>query len=162
MRWLFRLRYLRIACIYWVLMVMTAVGTIWHSSFAIASANQPASVTVAQAPTVKPYNVRNTEEKAVLNAFGQAAKKANGGSEPSTVIRLVVSGRYALLNWAYREMGGQTLLVKESGQWKVLRGVGGVISVDLMIQLGVPSAEARALAAKYETTYHESLVPKAN
>lgn len=162
MRWLFRLRYLRIACIYWLLMVMTVIGTIWHSSFAIASASQPALVTVAQTLTVKPYSARNGEEKAVLKAFEQASRKANAGRKPSTVTRLVVSGRYALLNWAYGEMGGQTLLAKDAGQWKVLRGVGGVINVDLMTQQGVPAAEARALAAKYESTYHEPLVPNQN
>jgi hypothetical protein len=53
---------------------------------------------------------------------------------------------YALVNWTYGEMGGQVLLKKEDGQWKVVTGSGGSLqNAEYLMKLGVPSGIAKTL-----------------
>lgn len=61
---------------------------------------------------------------------------------------IVASGSYALASWVYGEMGGQVLLRRENGQWRVVTGGGGSLqNVDYLMQLGVPKKDAETLAA---------------
>jgi hypothetical protein len=60
---------------------------------------------------------------------------------------IVASGSYALASWVYGETGGQVLLRRENGQWRVVTGGGGSLqNVDYLMQLGVPQKDAETLA----------------
>jgi SH3-like domain-containing protein len=60
---------------------------------------------------------------------------------------IVASGSYALVSWVYGETGGQVLLTRENGQWRVVTGGGGSLqNVDYLMQLGVPQKDAETLA----------------
>jgi hypothetical protein len=53
---------------------------------------------------------------------------------------------YALVDWTYGEMGGQVLLKKEDGQWKVVTGGGGSLqNAEYLMEFGVPSGIAKTL-----------------
>jgi hypothetical protein len=53
---------------------------------------------------------------------------------------------YALVDWTYGEMGGQVLLKKEDGQWKVVTGGGGSLqNAEYLMEFGVPSEIAKTL-----------------
>jgi len=61
---------------------------------------------------------------------------------------IVASGSYALATWLYGETGGQVLLRRENGQWRVVNGGGGSLqNVDYLIQLGVPQKDAETIDA---------------
>jgi hypothetical protein len=60
---------------------------------------------------------------------------------------IIASGSYALATWVYGETGGQVLLRRENGQWRVVTGGGGSLeNVDYLMQLGVPQKDAETLA----------------
>ena len=74
-------------------------------------------------------------------------------SRPDLVIidSIIYSGDYALAGWTYSEMGGQVLLKKENGRWRVITGGGGSLQdVNYLMEFGVPRENAAQLAADGE------------
>ncbi len=60
---------------------------------------------------------------------------------------IIASGSYALATWVYGETGGQVLLKRENGQWRVVTGGGGSMEdVNYLMRLGVPRGDAENLA----------------
>jgi hypothetical protein len=90
------------------------------------------------------------EANDALQAAAQAylAKTAELGQQGIQVAGGTVSGAYALLTWEdglYGAGGGQVLMINESGVWRVVRGSGGAVTYQMLINYGVPAEDARQL-----------------
>lgn len=90
------------------------------------------------------------EANDALQAAAQAylAKTAELGQQGIQVAGGAVSGAYALLTWEdglYGAGGGQVLMINESGVWRVVRGSGGAVTYQMLINYGVPAENARQL-----------------
>jgi hypothetical protein len=82
---------------------------------------------------------------------------ANKPLEQPRVYRTTVEGDYAIASWLWGEAGGQTILAKKQGRWKVLRSGGGAVDVGTLKSAGIPEKAARALIQKNATAYNNSI-----
>lgn len=73
---------------------------------------------------------------------------ANKPLELPRVYRTTVEGNYAIASWLWGEAGGQTILAKKQGRWRVLRSGGGAIDVGTLKSAGIPEKAARTLMQK--------------
>jgi hypothetical protein len=130
-----RFKLFGISILYWLLLSLGLVSVLGLSAD-FSSAAQPATKTkVAQ---VSSYSPRNGDEKAAIAAYLKAVAQRQPNSVPPTITKLVVSGQYALLDWVYSQMGGQAVLTKKDGEWRLIRGVGGAFNVQSLQTQGVP------------------------
>jgi hypothetical protein len=118
---------------------LSAFGTGWLSTAMAQQKPKP----------IKPYPAKTDDEKAIVKLAQSRDKK----SESTTVTRLVIIDSYALYSWVVGESGGQTLVQKdEKGNWKIVRGTGGMFDADFLIRkFKVPEATAKSLVKGIET-----------
>lgn len=94
-----------------------------------------------------------SEVDASLQSAAQVylAKTVELGQQGIVVTGGVVSGNYALLNWEdglYGAGGGQVLMMQQDNAWRIVRGVGGVITYQMLINYGVPAEDASRLGGQ--------------
>jgi hypothetical protein len=68
-----------------------------------------------------------------------------------TVRRIVREGKYAIATWQWGEAGGQSILVQQGPQWKVIGSGGGGVNLETLTEKGIPTAIAKQLIQKEQT-----------
>jgi|GEM_PF-1603284 len=87
----------------------------------------------------------SSEQQSVAQAY-LSSIQSQGASPAIQVSQVVVVDQYALLEWSEQDGGGDCLLQKQDGQWRIIRGSGGSFSVVLLNEyLHVPLETAQAL-----------------
>lgn len=155
MRRFMQVRVFGVSMIYWLLLTLGLLGgTTFLPDLSAVSAAVPARFpkALAQIPG-QIYTPQNAEERAVMEAFLTANKKRYPTQKAPTITRLVTSGQHAMLDWIYSQMGGQVVLTKKSGQWQVIRGVGGALNGPTLQRFGLSKTEARDLLQRYQQAY---------
>jgi len=90
-----------------------------------------------------------------------ALKKLNDGMRvPATIRKLVVVDNFALAGWLRGEAGGEILLQRQNGYWKVLTYGGGWLGRRGLTGYGVPKTTAEKILDQYDPNWR-SYEPKA-
>jgi hypothetical protein len=157
MRWFAQVRLFGIAVIYWLLVTFAFLAVLLlHPAFSPAgqaAAQSSAtrigvpSETIAQ--STNQYTPPTAKEQAVVQAYLAAVGAVDSSSRPPTVMEVVTSGQYALLDWTLGETGGQAVLTLRSGQWQLIRGTGGVFDRQTLQGFGLSASDAQALLDAY-------------
>ena len=106
------------------------------------------STAIAQeAPRIKAFQPQTKEERAIVSMVTEHEKSER---IPAIITSLVVSDSYGLYSWVVGETGGQTIVSKLDGPWRIMRGTGGRVDAELLQQWGVPIAIAQDLIQKMD------------
>ena len=71
---------------------------------------------------------------------------------PLDAVPVVVDGDWAVADWTQGRMGGRALLRREHGTWTTILCAGdGIRSEQALAEVGIPPAQAQALASKLAT-----------
>jgi hypothetical protein len=100
--------------------------------------------TPSQAAAVRQF-VDPIVAKAVLKQLRSGAE--NSPQKPTIKRTAVVQG-YGIATWLWGEAGGQSILIQQGKQWKVLSAGGGMINLETLKQQGVPAKIAERLIQK--------------
>lgn len=99
-------------------------------------------------PTFRPVSTATNNLDVIRSLVKQAVQPAIP-SIPFVVEPIYIVSNYAIASYSYGETGGQGLLKRENGRWRVLTTSGGSIQeVGFLTSYGVPRAIAQELAAK--------------
>lgn len=109
-------------------------------------------VNAVQATTNQPNGkAQNTEQamirKAVIRELGQ--------SPLFKINKIVVASDYALVGWLQGEAGGEVLLRKTSGTWRVLAHSGGWYGLKGLKEFGVPQGIAEQLLTQTDPKWRD-------
>jgi lipid-binding SYLF domain-containing protein len=99
-------------------------------------------VNAIQATTNQPNRMAQNAEQAVIR---KTVQQELGQSPLFKINKIVVASDYALVGWLQGEAGGEVLLRKTSGTWKILAHSGGWYGLKGLKELGVPEAIAEQL-----------------
>ena len=128
-------RYPKVAC---TLLFAAAIAT----PIAIASWMHPTPATAAQ-----PVQMAQNSDSAVVR---KTVQQQLGKSNRFQVQKVAVASGYALVNWIQGEAGGQALLRRQSGTWKILTHGGGWFGLSGLKEAGVPQAIAERLLTQID------------
>ncbi len=111
--------------------------------------------TIAIEPWMLPTSATATQPTQMTQSADQVAIKKVvqqqlGKSAQFKVRKVAVASGYALVSWVEGEAGGQALLQKQSGAWKILTHGGGWLGLGGLKQYGVPQAIAEQLLTQID------------
>lgn len=100
-----------------------------------------------QATVTQPIQIAQNSDQAIVKKFVQ---QQLGKSKQFKVRKVAVVSSYALVSWVEGEAGGQALLQKQAGTWKMLTHGGGWLGLGGLKQAGVPQAIAERLLTQID------------
>jgi hypothetical protein len=100
-----------------------------------------------QATATQPIQIAQNSDQVVVKKIVQ---QQLGKSKQFKVRKVAVVSGYALVSWIEGEAGGQALLQKQSGTWKILTYGGGWLGLGGLKQAGVPQAIAERLLTQID------------
>lgn len=100
-----------------------------------------------QATATQPIQIAQNSDQVVVKKIVQ---QQLGKSKQFKVRKVAVVSGYALVSWIEGEAGGQALLQKQPGTWKILTHGGGWLGLGGLKQVGVPQAIAERLLTQID------------
>jgi len=100
-----------------------------------------------QATATQPIQIAQNSDQVVVKKIVQ---QQLGKSKQFKVRKVAVASSYALVSWIEGEAGGQALLQKQAGAWKILTHGGGWLGLGGLKQAGVPQATAERLLTQID------------
>jgi hypothetical protein len=113
------------------------------------------TTTLAIEPWISPTPAAATQPVQVVQQVDpalvkQIVQRQLGQSTQFKVRKVAVASSYALVSWSEGEAGGQALLYKQAGTWKILTHGGGWLGAGGLAQAGVPQAIAERLLTQLD------------
>lgn len=103
-----------------------------------------------QATATQPIQIAQNSDQIVVKKIVQ---QQLGKSKQFKVRKVAVASGYALVSWIEGEAGGQALLQKQAGTWKILTHGGGWLGLGGLKQAGVPQATAERLLTQIDSKW---------
>jgi hypothetical protein len=100
-----------------------------------------------QATATQPIQIAQNSDQAIIK---KNVQQQLGKSKQFKVRKVAVASSYALVSWVEGEAGGQALLQKQAGTWKILTYGGGWLGLSGLKQAGVPQAIAERLLTQID------------
>jgi hypothetical protein len=113
---------------------------------------------IALEPWINPFQLSHATEIALTQTEQAvqrtALKSLNSGMRvPATLRKLVVVDNFALAGWLRGEAGGQILLKRQEGYWKVITYGGGSLGMRGLTGYGVPKVTAEKILDQYDPNW---------
>jgi hypothetical protein len=100
-----------------------------------------------QATATQPIQIAQNSDQVVVKKIVQ---QQLGKSKQFKVRKVAVASGYGLVSWIEGDAGGQALLQKQAGTWKILTYGGGWLGLGGLKQAGVPQAIAERLLTQID------------